>query len=333
MEGALANTALASLSVADDGLCIAIVGAGPVARAVGHAISAHPKHSLRVVACRSAASAERLCSLLSSDAPTVDPVPTSLDKPFSSEAEGSLMRVALGAVRLVIVAISDDALSCENSVVASQVSALFPHAKYACHTSGALPSSVLDGAAPHVFSMHPAAPFPQTGPPVSLVGTMCAVSGTTLHSLDVGETLAKSFEMHPFRIRCEEVKPLYHAACCMAANFSALAVSTAFSCINSCTEGLSPELGARLVADLSRKAVAAVQVAAAGGIEPPFAFTGPVVRGDSATVKTHISSLSRSSPYVQDFYRDTTIAMVESLVEAGRLDGVVAEQLRAALDD
>lgn len=317
------------------GYSIAIVGAGPVAVAFACAVHAHARHRLRVVTSRDPSSAKRLCSLIKSRHGQCHAIAVPLGGLGLDNSEQDIAKAtfACSSVQLVIVAVSDSALADPASSVAARVSALFPNATHVCHTSGALPSSVLRGAGAHVFALHPATPFPQTGPPTDLRGVLCAVSSSTREIILAGEALAESLGMRAFCIANEENKPLYHAACCMAANFSALSVSAALTALNSCTEGLSAELGAQLVADLSRKAVSAVQSAAANNVDPASAITGPVARGDVTTVVKHLTAFPETPEFVYELYAHATQVMVSSLEEAGRIDSVVSRRMRDALKE
>jgi predicted short-subunit dehydrogenase-like oxidoreductase (DUF2520 family) len=148
-------------------------------------------------------------------------------------------------------------------------------APYVGHTSGATPLGELD------FGLHPLQTI--TGPETDLRGCGAAVAGATPEALALARTLAERLGMRPFEVR-DDQRAAYHAAASIASNF------------------------------LVTLEWAAQQMAGAAGVDAPFfplarttldnverlgpydALTGPIARGDEATVAAQRDAVSQSAP-------------------------------------
>jgi predicted short-subunit dehydrogenase-like oxidoreductase (DUF2520 family) len=135
--------------------------------------------------------------------------------------------------------------------------------------------------------------------------------------VDAASELARSLGMHPVAVP-DDKKVLYHAAAVFASNYLVA------------LEGVAEELlqNAGLAAGDARAALgplmrAALDHALATGARD--ALTGPVSRGDAATVRRHLEALP---PEAERLYRELARAVL-------RLTDLTAEQraaLEAALD-
>ncbi len=145
------------------------------------------------------------------------------------------------------------------------------------HCSGA---TTLAALAPHeAFSMHPL--MTVTGPGAVFAGAGGAIAGSTPRALAAAAALATALGLRVAPV-ADADRPAYHAAASLAANYL-LAVEDA-------AERLFPADRALLV-PLVR---AAVEAWAAGGARA--ALTGPVVRGDEATVAAQRAAVADRSP-------------------------------------
>ena len=136
------------------------------------------------------------------------------------------------------------------------------------HCSGATGLDVLD---PHEgFSLHPLMTVPRQG--AVLAGAGCAVAGATPRALAAAESLAGALGMVSARIDDAD-RAAYHAAASIASNFLVT--------LEAAAERLAAGAGAprELLVPLVR---ATVENWAAHG--PERALTGPIARGDEATV-------------------------------------------------
>jgi predicted short-subunit dehydrogenase-like oxidoreductase (DUF2520 family) len=162
------------------------------------------------------------------------------------------------------------------------------------HCSGA---TGLDVLAPHeAFSLHPL--MTVTGDGADFAGAGAAIAGSTPHALRVATDLAAALKLNPVEVAAAD-RPAYHAAASIASNF----VIT----IEAAAERLAASAGLdrALLVPLVRQTVE--NWAALG---PRRALTGPVARGDEATVE-----LQRQA--VQDRAADL-LPLFDALVEATR---------------
>ncbi|WP_210492624.1 DUF2520 domain-containing protein [Patulibacter sp. SYSU D01012] len=136
------------------------------------------------------------------------------------------------------------------------------------HVSGATTLAPLDGH--EAFSLHPLMTVP--GPDAALAGAPCAVAAATPRALAVAERLAVAVGMRPLRVDDAD-RAAYHAAASVAANFLVT--------LEDLATRLAADAGVdrTALAPLVRAAVDAWQERGAAD-----ALTGPVARGDDATV-------------------------------------------------
>lgn len=203
--------------------------------------------------------------------------------------------------RLVLVTVPDRALAGVASALAHEPLA----GTVVLHTSGLEPAEILApcrlaGAA--VASWHPLQSFPPFGKrAVPWEGVACAVEGDP-EAVTLGEELARQLGMHPWRIAPGD-KPLYHAAAAVAGNLTHVLVVAARQALEQC--GLAPGAAAAALAPLLETSTAAAL--AARRLE---ALTGPIARGDVATVERHLEVLPTP---LAEIYRAVLKAVVQEL--------------------
>ncbi len=153
------------------------------------------------------------------------------------------------------------------------------------HCSGA---TGLDVLAPHeAFALHPLMTVTRAG--ADFTGAGCAVGATTARALDLARRLAVALGMRPFEI-ADEDRTAYHAAASMAANFLVTLESAAARVAASA--GVERELLVPLVR-------AAVE---AWAVEGDASLTGPIARGDEATVARHREAIGKRAPDLLGLY-------------------------------
>lgn len=148
------------------------------------------------------------------------------------------------------------------------------------HCAGALGIGVL---APHeAFGLHPL--MTVTRATTSFAGAGAAVAGSTPRALAVARELAGRLGMRPVEI-ADRDRGAYHAAASIAANFLVT--------LEDAAEQLLRTTGAdrSILAPLVRAAVD--NWAALGG---PDALTGPIARGDEATVAIQRRAVAERAP-------------------------------------
>jgi predicted short-subunit dehydrogenase-like oxidoreductase (DUF2520 family) len=194
------------------------------------------------------------------------------------------------------------------------------------HTSGLLASAVLAplrARGARVASLHPVQSFPAKAGGARLFrGIYWGIEGDP-EAVRLGKGIVRSLGGRTFAVR-EEAKPLYHAACSLAAN--------AFVALEAAAADLLEEAGA------GRKTAAAVLLPLVQGTLQGVkefglakALTGPIVRGDTGTVRRHLEALA-SRPLHDELYRALGLAAVRLLAE-GRTPPPRLRALKRLLED
>ena len=156
--------------------------------------------------------------------------------------------------------------------------------------------------------LHPLQSISEGAGAASLVGICFAVSGDE-PAVAWAEQIAAAARGRILRIP-ERSRPLYHAAAVMASNYLAALLAAAQELMGAA--GIAPEEEALdALAPLARTSL---ENALRRG--PACALTGPIERGDSATVAAHLSALDEAaSETVRRLYR---AAGLQTLNLAGR---------------
>ncbi len=132
------------------------------------------------------------------------------------------------------------------------------------------------------FSLHPLMTVTQGGG--SFAGAGCAVAGTSDRALEVARGLAQALQMTAVEVTDED-RAAYHAAASIAANFLVT--------LEGAAERLAATAGVprELLVPLAR---AALENWVAHGAEQ--ALTGPVARGDEATIARQREAIEQRAP-------------------------------------
>lgn len=197
---------------------------------------------------------------------------------------------------LALLAVPDDVLP--GLVRGLAAAGCFCPGQIVVHTCGAQGIAVLAPAAEHgvlPLALHPVMTF--TGCPEDVARLAGCSVGVTAVAGDevawsVGEALVVEMGAEPVRV-AEEVRPLYHAALAHGANHL---ITLVRDCVETLERaGVGP--AQRLIAPLLS---AALDNALCHGDR---ALTGPVARGDAATVRTHLRELEAVNPDLARAYR------------------------------
>jgi predicted short-subunit dehydrogenase-like oxidoreductase (DUF2520 family) len=184
----------------------------------------------------------------------------------------------------------DVVLLCVPDTVIADVSRrLEPGSGWIGHVSGATPLAAL---APHErrFSLHPLQTFDRTGDPAQLDGAWGAISGETDDALAVARELAELLGLRPFEL-AESDRTLYHAGAVFASNYL-VTLQRAAARLGVPAEGLVPLMTRT--------------------IENGFELTGPIARGDWATVDAHRAAIRVAHPELEPVYdalAEATVAL------------------------
>jgi predicted short-subunit dehydrogenase-like oxidoreductase (DUF2520 family) len=171
------------------------------------------------------------------------------------------------------------------------VAAAAPRLRFIGHTSGATPLTAL-AAAPGAaaFSIHPLQTVPAPG--TDLTGAPAAIAGSAPAAEDLARALAERCGMIPFAVP-EEARAAYHAAAAIASNFLVALEASA--------EELLAAAGVEGGRELLTPIV--LRSAANWAEHGPAALTGPIARGDEATVAAHLDAITATAPGLEPMYR------------------------------
>jgi predicted short-subunit dehydrogenase-like oxidoreductase (DUF2520 family) len=171
------------------------------------------------------------------------------------------------------------------------------------HCSGATPLAVLE---PHeAFSLHPL--MTVTGAGTTFEGAGAAIAGTTPRALGFAQALADALAMKAVEVEDRD-RAAYHAAASIASNFMVTLEAAAERVARSA--GVERELLLPLVR-------ATVENWAAMG--PERALTGPVARGDRATVAAQRAAVAERAGDLLPLF-DTLVQHTRALARS-RADG------------
>jgi predicted short-subunit dehydrogenase-like oxidoreductase (DUF2520 family) len=174
------------------------------------------------------------------------------------------------------------------------------------HTSGATPLTALSPAGGAAFGLHPLQTF-TGGDSDTFAGAGCAIAGSTPEALAFADHLARTLGMAPFEID-DDGRAAYHAAASVAANF--LVTLQAAAERIAAGAGLEPAEARRLLIPLVRRTVE--NVAEHG---PGHALTGPIARGDDATVAAQRRAVAEAAPELLDVF-DAVVVQTRELAGA-----------------
>ena len=167
------------------------------------------------------------------------------------------------------------------------------------HCSGA---TGLDALAHHEgFSLHPLMTVTSEG--AEFAGAGAAIAGTTPRSLALAAELAQALGMRPVQID-EQDRAAYHAAASIASNFLIT------------LEAAAEEIGATV--GLEREQLVPLVRATVENwarLGPERALTGPVARGDEATIARQRAAVSDAAPELVELF-DALVIATRSLVSA-----------------
>ncbi len=131
------------------------------------------------------------------------------------------------------------------------------------------------------FSLHPLLSI--TADATSFTGAACAIAARSETSLDVAREIATSLRMDPIVVRDED-RALYHAAASIASNYLVT--------LEAAAARLAGSVGVERK-HLARLATSALENWARLG---DSALTGPIARGDEATVARQRAAVLRAEP-------------------------------------
>jgi predicted short-subunit dehydrogenase-like oxidoreductase (DUF2520 family) len=187
---------------------------------------------------------------------------------------------------LVLLCVPDRAIA--------DVAASVAPGPWVAHVSGATPLAALE---PHRrrFGLHPLQTFTRDRGAEQLDGAYAAVTAETPEAAEVGGWLARMLGLEPFRL-ADDRRAAYHAGAAIASNYLVTLRRAAGSLLEAA--GAPPEA----LDPLMRRT-----------IENGFELTGPISRGDWATVDAHLAAIRTERPELEPMYvalAETTKALL-----------------------
>lgn len=222
---------------------------------------------------------------------------------------------------LILVATPDDAIADVAADLARDRAIAEHHV--VLHLSGLLDRLALQALAvtgAGLGSFHPLQSIaePATAPDL-LRGAYAGLEGDE-RALAAGERLAHLLGMRPVRL-APGAKPAYHAGAVVASNYAVALAALAEQLAR--RAGVPAPVAAKLYLPLLRGTVANLERGPAG------ALTGPIRRGDVATIRRHLAALA---PEERSLYRELGRVALRLAREAGLAD-VSADAVERALTE
>ncbi len=257
-------------------LTVNIIGAGAVGQVLGHLLSKHNAAKIQGVVNRSILSTERAIQFIG-DGQTYEFI---ADLPHAD---------------LIMLTVPDQQIE-----AVAQILALNQHLQpgaIVMHCSGALTSTCLQSLRPKnctIASLHPAMSFKNPAKSVKqFMNIPCALEGDDA-ALDSITEVFSAIGASVYLIEPEK-KAMYHIAAVFAANYPITLLQQAHACF--LNAGLSPSQAKLVIDGLFQTVLENVQQA----IEPRYALTGPIQRGDVSTIQEHINAL-KDDAKIQELY-------------------------------
>jgi len=287
---------------------IGIIGPGKVGSAI-LALAAEAGYEIAYVAGRNRDRARRAADLVGSEIPAF-----------------SLASVPPTA-SLIFLTVTDDAIAEVSGLI--DRSGGLSSARTLVHCSGVLSSEVLRRSigANHcqVVSAHPLQTFPDLPTALKgLPGSFWFCEGDTRGLEDiigVIEQVGGRPQLIPTAF-----KPLYHAAAVIACNYLVTLVDAALEAASSAGVG-------RAIALEALHPLMAQTVDNVVRLDTAAALTGPIARGDVATVNAHTELIRSRTPEILDLYLILARRTVALANRKGTLDKTKADQIVQILDE
>ncbi len=196
---------------------------------------------------------------------------------------------------LFLITVPDDSIS----LIANEISnsRIIITSQCFLHASGALSSQLLQPIAKcggSIGSLHPlrAVPDPEHADE-ALKGAVFSFEGDSEVRRFV-DALVSAAGGSLLTIRAED-KPLYHAIACMVANY--VVTMTAVADNTWATLGLTEGPRRQAIRDLAIDSIINSTLRS-----PNEALTGPLVRGDTTTIRLHLAALHQAGPSIHELY-------------------------------
>jgi predicted short-subunit dehydrogenase-like oxidoreductase (DUF2520 family) len=196
---------------------------------------------------------------------------------------------------IVFVTTPDSAIQSVCNEIAMQHG--FKNSSVVFHCSGAHPSEILASArqcGAHIGSLHPLQSFATVDQALQMVaGCTCTFEGDP-EALPLARKLVRDMGASFIQIRVQD-RPLYHAAAVVASNYLVTLLDLAMA-LNQLI-GIAEKDSIKAFLPLMRGTLNNVE-----NLGTHRALTGPIVRGDIDTIKSHIEAIKNRAPELLPLY-------------------------------
>jgi predicted short-subunit dehydrogenase-like oxidoreductase (DUF2520 family) len=296
-----------ALPVGDIKATVAIVGCGIVGTAMGRLLS-RADYCISGVVTKHLETARRAAEATGAEGFSVCP-----------------WEVTRGA-NIVFITTPDDLI--ESTCVTISEHKGFERNAVVIHCSGALSSDILSSARASeavVATLHPLQSFASIDQAVGLVpGSFCTIEGDK-DALPIVRQIVEDIGGILREITAEK-KTLYHAAAVAASNYLVTLIYLALELDK--TAGLTSDTSYEALLPLIQGTLSNI-----GEKGIPGALTGPIARGDVATVSAHVKAIKQDAPKFLTLYRCLGLYAVDLAKAKGTLDKVAADKLVALLSE
>ena len=250
-------------------LLINMIGAGRLGRTIGHLLMRHPLVTIGAICNTSLASSMQAIHFIGAGTYC------------ASISE-------LPAADITFITTPDDVIA--TTCNALSTNQLIQTGSIVLHCSGNLSSDSLMSIKEkgcYVASVHPMRSF--ADPELSVAhysGTHCAMEGD-IEAISILESLFNAIGSISYSIE-KAKKPLYHAAGVFASNYLVTLSQKALMCLQEA--GVEDNMAMQMITNIMKGTVANLEQT----LSPEQSLTGPIKRGDTATIKQHVTSFTAS---------------------------------------
>ncbi len=239
----------------------------------------------------------------------------------------SLSQAVIRSAHVIILCVNDDSIS----IACEELTQYLSDPCIVCHCSGSLDNSVLESAAKigcFTASCHPLNTFPTLES--SLKKFANNQHGSYLYSEGHPEALQELhsiFEDAGFHTKMikTDSKTLYHAACVFACNY--LTSLMEMSLDTAALADIEVESFWQSLQPLIQSTLKNIELNGTTA-----ALSGPIARGDTKTLESHLSALENASQSLKINYANLGLRSLEIAEKQGQLDAQDLDAIRKVLN-
>jgi len=204
---------------------------------------------------------------------------------------------------------------------AKRIAPFLDKEQYIAHTSGALPSSIIDFLPGKVLSIHPLKAFADSLTSAETIkGTLFITEGN-VEALSIAKELIETIGGKFVSIKTED-KPLYHLSAVIISNFTDTLFNIGEKILNSI--GFSGEESKKALLNLIKGVIYNIET-----VGSEDALTGPFIRGDIGIITLHLNTIK--DPLLKSIYKNLGLATLIIADERG-LEKEKIKEIRKVLN-